>query len=182
MKHCISALTGIFFALITTSHAAVVEVNSAKSRIQVDAKATGHQFCGDLRNYTIKVEGDATTQQPTRIELAWDFKDLKTADEKRDAAMLTWLGGGKPKGSFKFLKSWDESTTGGHAQGILSINGVEKIVAFNYTVTRDGSWVTLDGNVSLDYQNFNLPIIRTMAIMTVDPKLIIRFHLVGEVK
>lgn len=182
MKNTLFAFAGIVTALITASHAAVVEVDPARSRIQVDAKATGHQFTGDLKTYTIKVEGDAATQKPTRLDLAWDFNDLKTADDKRDEAMLKWLGGGKPKGSFTFVKSWDETPAGGTAQGTVSINGVKKVVTFPYTVKREGDWVTLDGKVSLDYQLFKLPIIRSMAIMTVDPKLVIRFHLVGQVK
>ena len=42
--------------------------------------------------------------------------------------------------------------------------------------------MTIDGKVSMDYQNFSLPIIRSMAVMTVDPKLVVRFHVVGKVK
>jgi len=34
----------------------------------------------------------------------------------------------------------------------------------------------------MDYQNFSLPIIRSMAVMTVDPQLVVRFHVVGKVK
>jgi hypothetical protein len=42
--------------------------------------------------------------------------------------------------------------------------------------------VTIDGTVSMDYENFKLPLIRSMAVMTVDPKLKVRFHVVGKVK
>ena len=89
---------------------------------------------------------------------------------------------GNPKGSFKFVKSWDETAGGGKAQGTLTINGVPKTISFPYTVKHDGDWVTIDGKVSIDHQNFKLPIIRAMAVMTVDPKLTIRFHVVGKVK
>ena len=34
----------------------------------------------------------------------------------------------------------------------------------------------------MDYQDFKLPIIRAMAVMTVDPKLTVRFHVVGKIK
>jgi polyisoprenoid-binding protein YceI len=172
----ISALSGV------VAQAATVEVDSTRSRIQVDAKATGHAFSGELKKYTIKMAGDPTTAKPTDLDLSWDFNDLKTADDKRDAEMIKWLGGGKPKGSFSFSKSWEETTDGGNAMGTLTINKVPKAVSFPYTVKRDGDWVTIDGKVSLDYQNFSLPIIRSMAVMTVDPKLVIRFHIVGKVK
>lgn len=148
----------------------------------MDAKATGHAFTGSLEKYTAKVSGDPETSKPTGLELEWDFNDLGTADEKRDQEMIKWLGGGKPKGSFTFVKSWEETEAGGKAEGKLAINGVSKSVYFPYTVKREGEWVTIDGKVSLDYQNFKLPIIRSMAVMTVDPKLVVRFHLVGKVK
>ena len=107
---------------------------------------------------------------------------VKTGDEKRDVEMIKWLGGGKPKGEFKFEKSWDETPEGGSAQGAVTINGVSKTYGFRYTVKQEGGWVTIDGSVPMDYQNFKLPLIRSMAVMTVDPKLSIRFHLVGKLK
>ncbi|MES2923021.1 MAG: YceI family protein [Verrucomicrobiota bacterium] len=164
------------------SSAATFDVDKDRSRIQVDAKATGHEFTGDLKKYTIAAAGAEVANKPTKLDLTWEFGDLKTGDDKRDKEMIKWLGGGKPKGSFTFVKSWEETAIGGKAEGTLAINGVAKSVSFPYTVKREGEWVTIDGKVSLDYQNFNLPIIRAMAVMTVDPKLVVRFHVVGKVK
>lgn len=163
------------------SRSAQVEVDLGRSRIQVDAKATGHGFTGSLQKYEAKVAGDAATGKPTAFDLKWDFNDLDTADDKRNKEMVKWLGGGKPKGSFSFVKSWNEKADGGNAQGKLTINSVAKDVSFTYTVKREGEWVTIDGKVRLDYQDFKLPIIRSMALMTVDPKLDVRFHIVGKV-
>jgi polyisoprenoid-binding protein YceI len=175
-------LCGAFLMSIVHLQAAKLEVDQGRSRIQVDAKATGHTFAGNLEKYSVEVSGDAVTFKPEALRLSWDFNDLKTADEKRDKEMIKWLGGGKPKGSFTLTKTWDESPTGGNAAGTLTINGVLKSITFPYTVTKKGDWLTLDGKVSMDYQNFNLPMIRAMAVMTVDPKLVIRFHLVGKVQ
>ena len=66
--------------------------------------------------------------------------------------------------------------------GMLTIHGVSKTVSFPYTVKQEGDWVTIDGTASLDYENYKLPIIRSMAVMTVDPKLKVRFHVVGKMK
>ena len=82
-------------------------------------------------------------------------------------------GGPADKGGIK---------AGGKAQGTLTINGVPKVVSFSYSVKKEGEWLTVDGKVSMDYQDFKLPIIRAMALMTVDPKLVIRFHVVGKAK
>ncbi len=182
MKTILLSITAGILSSLTLSQAATLEVDPGRSRIQVDAKATAHSFTGDLKKYTVKAEGDATTAKPTKLILSWDFNDLKTGDEKRDVEMIKWLGGGKPKGSFTFEKSWDEKPQGGSAQGSLTINGVSKTYGFNYTVKQEGGWVTIDGSVPMDYQNFKLPLIRSMAVMTVDPKLSIRFHLVGKLK
>jgi polyisoprenoid-binding protein YceI len=174
----IIAMTGL---IVPQAIAAELEVDQTRSRIQVEAKATGHAFTGTLEKYTVSASGDATTNEPDKLALSWDFNDLKTGDAKRDQEMIKWLGGGKPAGSFTFLKTWTE---GGktHAQGALTINRVSKTIAFPYSVKREGDWATIDGSVKIDYQNFSLPVIKAMMVMTVDPKLVINFHLVGKVR
>lgn len=180
-QHLLFTMCGML-AAYSSIQAATLDVDKDRSRIHVDAKATGHEFTGGLSKYTIAAEGADVANKPTKLDLTWEFGDLKTGDEKRDKEMIKWLGGGKPKGSFTFVKSWDETAAGGKAEGKLVINGVTKSVSFPYTVKREGEWVTIDGKVSLDYQNFKLPIIRAMMVMTVDPKLVVRFHVVGKVK
>ena len=158
-----------------------LKVDKTKSRIQVDAKATGHEFTGTLSDYSAKVTGDGTTLKPTGVDLTWKFSDLKTGEDKRDKEMLKWLGGGAPEGSFTFTKSWtDKGTT--YAMGNLKVHGITKAISFPYTTRKDGNWVTIDGTATMDYEDFGLPIIRTMAVMTVNPKLTVRFHLVGSAK
>jgi len=107
---------------------------------------------------------------------------LRTADAERDAKMLEWLGGGKPQGSFKWVKSWSDKQGGVHAQGTLTVHGVARTVSFPYTVKKEGKQLILDGKVTMDYQDFDLPVVRAMLVMTVDPKLVVGFHLVGKVK
>jgi polyisoprenoid-binding protein YceI len=177
----IATLCGIL-ATLNLAHAATLEVDKGRSRIQVDAKATGHKFTGNLKDYTASVSGDAASLKPEGFELKWNFKDLDTDDAKRDAEMIKWLGGADPKGSFKFTKSWTGKDGSQQGSGMLTIHGVSKEVSFPYTVKKDGDWVTISGQVTMDYQNFSLPIIRSMAVMTVDPQLVVRFHVVGKVK
>lgn len=170
--------------LATTSfvQAATLEVDQNRSRIQVDAKATGHNFTGTLKKYTASVSGDLASLAPSEFKLEWRFNDLDTNDVKRDKEMIKWLGGGTPKGSFQFTKSWTDKDGGLHGMGTLTIHDVSKTLSFPYAVKKEGEWITVDGTVSMDYQDFKLPIIRSMAVMTVDPKLNIRFHVVGKVK
>jgi len=173
-----AALCGMMLVTIS-AEADTLKVDKSRSRTQVDAKATGHAFTGTLEKYTVKVLGDSTTLQPTFFQLDWKFADLKTGDKKRDEAMVKWLDEKGPKGSFKFIKTWDQD--GKHyAQGEIAIHGVSKVIAFPYTATEHAGWVTIDGTAELNYKDFSLPIIRSMAVMTVDPKLSVRFHIVGK--
>ena len=179
----IQAIPLLFLALASPHvSAATLEVNQEKSRIHVDAKATGHNFTGTLEKYTATVEGNTTTIAPDAFNLAWSFKDLNTDDKKRDKEMLAWLGSGNPKGKFDFTKSWVDKKGINHAMGNLTIKGVSKSISFPYTTKKEGDWVTIDGTAKMNYEDFALPIIRAMAVMTVDPKLTVRFHIVGQIK
>ena len=174
-------LLGSLLLIPVLASAGTLKVDKTKSRIQVDAKATGHEFTGTLDDYTAKVTGSDAALEPTAVDLTWKFSDLKTGDEKRDKEMIKWLGGAGPEGSFTFTKTWtDKGNT--YAMGKHTIHGISKAIAFPFTAKKADGWVTIDGTASLDYQDFGLPIIRTMAVMTVNPKLAVRFHLVGEVK
>jgi len=177
-----AALMGTFLSLMIPVSAATLEVDKARSKIQVDAKATGHAFSGLLTDYTVKASGDSAKLKPEALELNWKFNDLKTADDGRDAEMIKWLGGGTPKGSFKFVKFWTDKAGVDHAAGTLTIHGVAKTVYFPFTVKKDGEWVTASGTAELDYKDFGLPVVRAMLVMTVDPKLVIHFQVVGKVK
>jgi polyisoprenoid-binding protein YceI len=161
--------------------AATLEVDKAKSKIEVRAKATGHEFTGTLKDYVITASGDAATMKPTALDLSWTFKNLDTADAKRDAEMIKWLGGGDPKGSYKFVKVWSKDGVD-YAEGTLKLNGVSKTVQIPLTVKKEGAVVTTTGKVTLNYKDYGLPLIRAMLVMTVDPELTISFTLVGKVK
>jgi len=182
MKNQIIAASCGLLAGLTIARAATLEVDKDRSRIQVDAKATGHKFTGTLKDYTASVSGDVASLKPQGFELKWNFKDLDTDDAKRDTEMIKWLGGGDPMGNFRFTKGWTGKDGVQQGTGKLTIHGVSKEIDFPYTVKKDGDWVSIDGRVSMDYQNFSLPIIRSMAVMTVDPQLVVRFHVVGKVK
>ena len=178
----LAALAGTLLCMILPVSAATLEVDKTRSKIQVEAKATGHAFSGVLKDYTVKASGESAKLKPEALELTWKFSDLKTADDGRDAEMLKWLGGDAPKGSFKFIKFWTDKAGVEHAAGTLTIHGVAKTVYFPFTVKKDGEWVTASGSAELDYKDFGLPLVRAMLVMTVDPKLVVNFQLVGKVK
>lgn len=110
-----------FLITLTIAHAATLEVDKGRSRIQVDAKATGHNFTGTLKDYACSVSGDSASLSPESFDLKWKFKDLDTDDGKRDHEMIKWLGNGEPQGSFKFIKSWTGKDGSPQGMGTLTI-------------------------------------------------------------
>lgn len=177
----VATLLGVLLGASSLGTAATLDVDKTKSKIQVLAKATGHNFTGTLTDYTITASGDATTLKPTALDLSWSFKNLDTADKGRDTEMIKWLGGGAPKGSYKFVKVWSKDGVD-YAEGTLTINGVAKTVQIPITVKKDAGVITTTGKVEIDYKNFGLPIVRAMLVMTVDPKVTVSFTVVGKVK
>jgi len=178
----LAAIAGIMLCSLLAASAASLEVDKTRTKIQVDAKATGHAFTGTLKNYAIKVAGDGEKLKPQVLELSWNFADLDTGDAGRNVEMIKWLGGGTPKGSFKFIKFWADKSGVDKAEGTLTIHGVSKAVSFPFAVRKDGDRITANGRVEMNYKDFDLPVVRAMLVMTVDAKLVVNFQLVGKVK
>ena len=145
MKHQLIPATFALMGFFSLLHAAALDVDKTKSRIQADAQATGHSFTSSLNDYKATVSGDASSLLPSGFNLGWNFSDLDTGDVKRNTEMIKWLGGGKPKGSFKFTKSWTDKAGKKSAMGDLTINGVSKTISFPFTAKKDGDWITIDG-------------------------------------
>ena len=158
-------------------------VDKAKSSIEVDVKATGHDFTAKLNKYKIKVTGSASKAHPDTVKLTWNFKDLVSAKADRDKEMLHWLEHAKlPSGSFT-LSSFTKRTDGRMwAKGNLKIHGISKVVQFPVASTRKGKSLTVSGSVKIDHQNFGLKKIRKVLLLTVDPVVNIRFKLHGTIK
>jgi len=163
--------------------AADLTVDASKSWLKFDATATGHSFDGSLKKFDAAISGDDASLTPTAANLSWDFKDLDTDEPKRDVEMLKWLDHGKsPKGSFQMAKSWVDASGVTWVQGTLKIHSISKAIAFPIRTSKTGDRVKIDGQVWIDYRDFGLPIVRNMAVLTVDPKLKISFHLEGDAK
>ncbi|HEY8962463.1 MAG TPA: YceI family protein [Luteolibacter sp.] len=179
---CSAAFAALVFSCVSAG-AADLTVDASKSWLKFDASATGHSFNGSLKKFDAEVSGDPASLTPSAANLSWDFKDLDTDEPKRDAEMLKWLEHGKsPKGSFQMAKSWVDASGVTWVQGTLKIHSIGKAIAFPIRTSKSGDRVKIDGQVWIDYQDFGLPIIRNMAVMKVDPKLKIRFHLEGDAR
>ncbi|HEX5789707.1 MAG TPA: hypothetical protein VFY13_01080, partial [Luteolibacter sp.] len=97
-----------------------LQIDKARSTIEVDIKATAHSVTSVLKDYRITASGSPATLRPDSLKLDWKFKDLDSSDKKLDAEMMKWLGGKDPEGSFKFIKTWKEDHGQLKAMGTLT--------------------------------------------------------------
>lgn len=166
-------------AMMTMATAGTMKVDSQKSWLKIDCKATGHSWTAQLKNFTASVSGDDATLTPKAAQLSWKFSDIDSAEADRDKKMLDWLNSAKnPGGSWKMSGQWKDSKGQQYVKGPLTIAGVSKEITIPVTAKKDGKNVSLDGEVWIDTTDHGLPIIK-MLVFTVNPKVKIRFHLEG---
>lgn len=173
-------LSATFVGFVASAGATPLEVDYKQSKIDVAVSATIDSFIGHLEKYEATVDCDAATNLPTQAAVSFNFSDLKTGKTDRDAEMLKWLEyPTNPKATFA-LTGWKQSGTTNLAVGELTIHGVKKSIQMPVVVKNtDGNW-NITGEADFDYRDFNLPKIRKMLMLVVDPHLQVRFHLVGK--
>ncbi len=183
MKKLLKTITIILGAstFVSTLSAATFKVNKKKSSVLVDVKATVDSFTGKLTDYDATITGDKASKKPGKVRFNWDFKDLETGKDKRNKKMLSWLAKGN-KGSF-VLSSFTKRTDGRMwAKGKMTINKKTVPVEFPCKVLSRGNNMVIRGNATIDYRKFDLPIIKMIGLLKVNPIVKVRFTLRGTVK
>lgn len=167
------------FAMMSIASAGTMKFDAQKSWLKVDCKATGHGWTAQLKNFSASVSGDDTTLVPKSAQIKWKFSDIDSAEADRDKKMLDWLNATKnPSGSWKMTGQWKDSKGQQFVKGPLTIAGVSKEIVIPVTANKSGKNISLDGEVWIDTTDYGLPVIK-MLVMTVNPKVKIRFHLEG---
>jgi polyisoprenoid-binding protein YceI len=170
----------LIFALVNAAPAATLQIDRQKSKIEVQVKSTLHDFSGTLERYELSIAFNPKTSVPAKVDLTFDFKDLDTGDKGRDSDMLKWLAyTSNPHASFH-LTGWKQDGSQFSARGELSLHGVSKEIRISVTIEKDGETYDIKGTAGLDYRDFQLPLIRKVMVLTVDPHLTVQFHLVGK--
>ncbi len=160
--------------------AAPVHVDPDASDFRVDVKATGHSFEVLLDSYATAIELDDSGAL-VKADFSFDCAALDSDSKKRDKKMLDWLEAeAMPKISFT-LKEVKEEAGALVGIGDLNLHGVSKEISVPFSMTKEGSQVTLEGSATVDHQEYGLEII-TMFFFKVDPELKISFKLVGNVE
>ena len=163
------------------AHAQTMSLDGKQSQIKVAVSATIDSFTGQLEKYQADIDWPRHAILPDKASVSFDFKDLKTGNPKRDQAMLTWLDHSSQPDCTFTLTGWEMLGTTNYAKGTITIHGVKREIAMPVTVEHNGTTGTITGTADLNYRDFNLPIIRKMLFLTVDPHLHVLFHLAGTV-
>jgi|SRR5579859_5564568 len=161
---------------------APLQLDHNQSRIEVAVNSTAGAFTCKLQKFEATIEYEPSQPMPSKVEVQFDFIDLKTGIERRDEHMLKWVDYSQnPTATFR-LKSWKQEGEDSFAVGELSIRGVHKEVRFPVKIKHDGNQYEIDGTAHLDYRDFGLPKIRSALVFSVDPHLRVQFHLAGKTK
>jgi polyisoprenoid-binding protein YceI len=169
-------------AMHAMASAGTMDLDSQKSWLKLDCKATGHSWTARVKTFTATVSGDDASLSPSAAQVKWKFSDIDSAEADRDKKMLDWLNATKnPTGSWKMTDQWKDSAGQQYVKGPLTIAGISKDVVIPVTAKKSGNVISLDGEVWIDTTDFSLPVIK-MLVLTVNPKVKISFHLEGPSK
>jgi polyisoprenoid-binding protein YceI len=174
-------LAGRLAAAAPDSAGRMLVLDPEHSSIEVLVHATFDSFLGRLEKFQTDIAIDPARARTQRAVVTFAFADLKTGRPGRDRDMLEWSENNQyPTVEFR-METLDQ-TPGAptQARGSLKIHGIEHATTFPVSFLIEGPLYAIDGEVMLDYRDFGLPIIRKFFVLTVDPRLRVRFHLQGR--
>lgn len=158
-----------------------LQIDAARSRIDVVVKATVDSFTGRLENYDAKIAVDPASGEVRQARLAFRFTDVKTGKDDRDEQMHSWQDTEHhPDGLFT-LASLSRGEGGRMvANGTLRLHDMAREISFPVAVAHEGGLFSIDGDAVIDTRDFGLPVIRKFMLLKVDPEVHVRFHLQGS--
>jgi polyisoprenoid-binding protein YceI len=152
-----------------------------RSVVEVEVHDTFGTFTGRLQRFEAAVDIDPAGPTVQRAEVDFKFADLRTGRARRDLDMLEWENEAEYP-AVRFHLEGQITARGGpvRVRGRLAMHGVERGVYFPVSFLVEGPVCSVDGVVELDYRDYGLPLIRKYLLLTVDPRLRVRFHLQGR--
>ena len=175
----------IFWTVACLSPAALAEtrplvIDTAKTKVSVFGESTLHDFTSEVTRFDLRIAVDSDSGIIESARFAFHFTDLDSGNKKRDKTMLKWLSHNNfPTGTFSSSKI---TRVNGQwvAEGILSFHGVEKVIRFPFELKKENGKYLIDAKTVIDYQNWNLEIIKVMGFLKVFPALEITIHVEGR--
>lgn len=184
-SHAHRAIAALLLAVATSAAAAPsaerpLAIDFTHSHVEVAVKATVDSFTGKLTRFEPAVRVDENGRVAS-ARLSFHFRDVETGKPGRNEAMHKWQKTDSfPDGDFQ-LSSLEPAANGGFtAFGRLTFHGVTREIRFPVSITREGPVYAIDGDAVVDTREYNLPIIRMLGVLKVDPLVHVRFHLQGS--
>lgn len=180
--HALVLITGLFFTKLFASETPLV-IDARRSHIEAMVTAPMETFTVKLTAYDALISVDPQEKRIGSAVVKFRFADLKTGDEKRDAAMRVW----QQTDQFPecvFLLDALQPAVGGtfKACGKFILHGVTQPFTIPVAIAfTSAETCVIDGDLSLDTTAFGLPPIRQHLILKVNPTLQITFHLEGKI-
>lgn len=168
------------FSYRATADVRPLDIDREKTMVNVFAQSTLHDFTSVVTNYDLKIEVDEESGEIVRARFSFNFADLDSDEKKRDKNMLKWLShDAYPDGVFTIKKITDEQGKR-VAEGTLSFHGVDKLIRFPFDLKIENGKYFIDAKTMIDYQDWNLEIIKVMGFLKVFPGLEISLHVEGR--
>lgn len=176
----------ILWAALVFGHAACradsqpLAIDTSATTLEVSVHSPPDSFVGHVTAFDVLVSYDPVLHRPDKADVVFNFSNLKTGKRGRDEKMLSWMDAAHfPSGHFVLNALKDDGGGNLVASGELAIHGVTQPIQFPVRIQDAAGRLTLDGQVRLDTRTFDLPVIRMLAMLKVDPFVTVKFHLEG---
>ena len=166
---------------LISSEESVFLVNKNDSFVRVKLNVSSiHKFTGKLKEYKADFRYDEEKNIVTRGDFSFNISDLKTGSKKRDKKMLKWADHLTHPDS-RFTKISESIKEGKRILiGDFEMHGVKKQLNVPFTFSIKENKFKIDGNCTLDYRDFSLPVIKLL-FLKVKPAMKIEFHFEGQI-
>ncbi len=185
MKRFLKIILAVVLVTFTVFQQATAEnrplvIDKANTSVVVFGESTLHDFTSKVTSFDLKVLIDEETGNIEGARFVFNFADMDSDSAKRDKAMLKWLSHSSfPVGTFSSTRIVQEKNQW-FAEGTLTIHGVKKKLRFPFDLKNEAGKITIDASPVIDYQNWDLEIIKVMGFLKVSPELEIALHVEGK--
>jgi len=158
-----------------------LELDTERSSLEVQVQTNLTSFHGTMPRFVADIRVDPQHQQVLRAEVHFAFADLKTGIALRDRHMREWQDTERyPDVSFRLDSIEPAPGNRVLVHGGLILHGIEHAISVPVSLLVAGPVYAIDGQVEIDYRDFGLPLIHRFWFLTVEPQLVVRFHLQGR--
>ncbi|TVR50782.1 MAG: YceI family protein, partial [Puniceicoccaceae bacterium] len=142
-----------------------------------EVRPTAHRFQASVSTFEAAIAWDPQAGSIAAAELSFDLAALTTGHPRRDREMLRWLDAEThPRARFRLIEL-EQIDDGLLAHGRFLLHGREQPLTLRLALSGQADTLGVEGTATLDHRDWDLPRIRTLLVMTVDPVLKVHFSL-----